>query len=408
MLCYTSMKRFPIALALLSVAPVAAWAQEQRYTIQDLGTLGGATFALDVSESGLVVGRSNIDALSSHAFLWLPVPDLGLPPGMHDLGTLGDGTLSQAKGIDAVGRVVGSSTLTADPGDFARHAFLWEQGSMSDLGTFGSSPRSFAEAINQVGDVAGYVSALGCLPVLWLPEARYGLPAGLNLLPTFVGHADGKALDVNDLGQVVGYVTAACDVPNGNAHPYLWLPEPALGLPAGAHDLLAGTNDGFETFAAAINDHGEIVGYRTEDFNDYQPWIWRDGTFEPLPLPAGAVSARANDLNDAGQIVGASGADLVGPFRAVLWERGQVLDLNELIPPGTDWILETANGINQPGQIAGSGLLSGERRAFLLSPASLLEIPALNLAGAVLLSLLLAGGGAALLARRRTARGARI
>jgi len=50
-----------------------------------------------------------------------------------DLGTLG-GTFSEGDGINNRGSVEGKSTL---PGDTILHAFLWRNGVMTDLGTLG-------------------------------------------------------------------------------------------------------------------------------------------------------------------------------------------------------------------------------------------------------------------------------
>jgi probable HAF family extracellular repeat protein len=45
-----------------------------------------------------------------------------------------------------------------------------------------------------------------------------------------------------------------------------------------------------------------------------------------------------------------------------------MLDLNTLIPPGTGWTLDQANGINDAGEIVGYGAKKGQQHAFLLTP----------------------------------------
>ena len=86
-----------------------------------------------------------------------------------DLGTLG-GTFSQAFGIYNNGSVVGCATLN---GDTALHAFLWRKGVMTDLGTLGGSdtlPYSQALNVNDRDEVEGVIwqngeaSGLGFLP----------------------------------------------------------------------------------------------------------------------------------------------------------------------------------------------------------------------------------------------------
>jgi hypothetical protein len=42
-------------------------------------------------------------------------------------------------------------------------------------------------------------------------------------------------------------------------------------------------------------------------------------------------------------------------------------DLNDLVPANSGWVLEAAHAINDNGQIAGSGTLNGQTRAFLLT-----------------------------------------
>jgi probable HAF family extracellular repeat protein len=57
-----------------------------------------------------------------------------------------------------------------------------------------------------------------------------------------------------------------------------------------------------------------------------------------------------------------------GPPHAFIWQNGVVTDLNTLIPGGSGWVLTIATGINDGGQITGSGTLNRVGRAFLLTP----------------------------------------
>jgi hypothetical protein len=56
-------------------------------------------------------------------------------------------------------------------------------------------------------------------------------------------------------------------------------------------------------------------------------------------------------------------------FRAFLWENGDMLDLNQFVPVGTEITLTEVEQINDRGEMFGIGTLSnGEDRAFLLIP----------------------------------------
>jgi probable HAF family extracellular repeat protein len=74
------------------------------------------------------------------------------------------------------------------------------------------------------------------------------------------------------------------------------------------------------------------------------------------------VPGAAEDINDAGQIVGWTTGG------AYIYENGVVTNLNTLIPPGTGFNLQAATGINNAGQIVGYGFAGGRTRAFLLTP----------------------------------------
>ena len=55
-------------------------------------------------------------------------------------------------------------------------------------------------------------------------------------------------------------------------------------------------------------------------------------------------------------------------YHAFLYVFGRMRDLNALIPHGSGWVLSEANGINDVGQIVGTGTKNGQTRAFLLNP----------------------------------------
>jgi probable HAF family extracellular repeat protein len=81
-----------------------------------------------------------------------------------DLGTLG-GTSAQAVDINESGHVVGAATTAASQ----YRAFVWHNGTMTDLGTLGGNS-SGAAAINNAGQIVGAANAATGAPgraVLW-------------------------------------------------------------------------------------------------------------------------------------------------------------------------------------------------------------------------------------------------
>ena len=123
--------------ALLGTA-VAASLHLPRYTLVDLGTLGGSfTSGNAVNALGQAIGASRTPGDAAvHAFLYSD----GL---MTDLGTFG-GSYSYAFAINGIGLVTG---MAATPGDAASDAFLYSGGKTADLGTLGGSS-SGGTAIN--------------------------------------------------------------------------------------------------------------------------------------------------------------------------------------------------------------------------------------------------------------------
>ncbi len=100
-------------------------------------------------------------------------------------------------------------------------------------------------------------------------------------------------------------------------------------------------------------------------------WTPETRTLVKLQTPDGfpaAVNPCCKTINDRREIVGFMfNADFTQQH-AFLWKDGVMVDLNDLIPKGSPWILQSAAGINASGQIAGQGLINGEVHAFLATP----------------------------------------
>lgn len=88
----------------------------------------------------------------------------------------------------------------------------------------------------------------------------------------------------------------------------------------------------------------------------------------------GGFLSSAYDVNRAGDVVGYS-YDNLGRSRAFLWLGGHMYDLNDLMAPGSGWILEAAYGINDAGQIVGAGDWNGLKTAFQLDASQMQPAP---------------------------------
>lgn len=330
----TAQQRKSSAAASGQTAPTA----QPRYTIADLGTLGGATTkGMGINEAGHIVGASQSGSYL-YGFLWDGTT-------MTNLGDL-SGRGSWAYDVNDTGQVVGGSPL----GSGDNHAFRWQQsGGMQDLGTLGG-PDSYAFEINNSGQAVGSAC---CAPDTYLSHAVLWGSGGIvdlgDLDPMWP--AISAAYGINDAGQVVGgsYDEFA------NFHAFLW-------QNGGMQDL--GTLGGDYSAAEAINESGQVVGTARLANATPHAFLW-DGGMQDLGALTWEQSI-AYDINDKGQVVGAL---QTGPTsHAFIWANGQMQDLNNLIDANSGWVLQEARAINNKGKIAGFGAFNGQTRAFLLTP----------------------------------------
>lgn len=94
--------------------------------------------------------------------------------------------------------------------------------------------------------------------------------------------------------------------------------------------------------------------------------IWENGKLTEVGDLGGGLS-EFWDINNKGQAVGDS-IYPNGDSHSILYENGQLIDLNDRISADAGWVLLSAVGINERGQIAGTGFHNGLIRAYILTP----------------------------------------
>src|ERR1044071_9956471 len=154
-----------------------------------------------------------------------------------------------------------------------------------------------------------------------------------------------EAYGVNDLSHVVGNSAIGSFI-----HGFLWRDGQMTDLGALSGQVVSE--------ARAINNTGLIAGK-----SNIFPVVWeydpenpgRAPRIQQLPIPAGFFSATTTAMNDSGDVVGYAGSPNIDSH-AVLWRNGMAVDLG-VWPDGH---YSVANGINNLGQIVGTGTVAGD------------------------------------------------
>lgn len=314
-------QRFGVWVASVLMGLVIGEAAAGGWTLVDIGTLGGpGSYGAAVSNSGVVVGCSDVMPVGVHAFVYRD-------GAMQDLGTGGDSTAgnSCALAVNRSGMVAGRSA--------SGELVVWNGSSVTRLGVRGD-----VGDMNDAGIVVGSYLDSGQSRAFMFKDGvltDLGTPG--------VSGSYSVANSINAKGDVVG-------TSNGRAFLY------ANGA---MRDL--GTLGGNRSVAKGINDRGQVVGMSSNDFGQPVPFIY-DGTMQALP---GGNYATAVAINDRVQIV-VTGEGRGGHLVA----DGNVTPLDSLpAVQAKGWRRLEPTGINDQGWIVGTGTdAEGNFRAFLLIP----------------------------------------
>jgi probable HAF family extracellular repeat protein len=310
-----------------------------------------------------------------------------------DLGLIPGGTFSSGLAINNQPVIVG----LANDNTFAFKRPFWDANTGVIIGfadNFSPASTAIPEHVNGSREMAGsevYGDNV-YQGIYWNPTGHaFVLPPLAGFDPDY-GAVHTRAHGINNLSQLVG--TGKEAEPNFFTHAALWLTKDTeavdlgflgQGIPLnyseayGINDLThvvgnsaVGTAiDGFlwrngqmtdlgPGQAKAINNTGLIAGL---DNLTNKPAIWEYDISNPnstprihqLPIPAGFFSATTTAVNDSGDVVGYAGSPSIDSH-AILWRGGMAIDLG--VWPGGHY--SVAKGINDLGQIVGTGTVAGD------------------------------------------------
>ena len=178
----------------------------------DLGSLGrpfSSSEALGINASGIIVGLSS----TTDGQIRRPVR-FRSPGVVDDLGTLG-GSYGIARAISDTGLIVGESTI--DAANNILHGFLYENGLMTDIGSLPGMGTSTLYSVNSAGLAVGAsFGALGVRGVVYGGGRLIDLNSIVDGTDWIVSYATG----VDEAGNI-----AADGFRNGISHVLLLLPE---------------------------------------------------------------------------------------------------------------------------------------------------------------------------------------
>jgi probable HAF family extracellular repeat protein len=269
-----------------------------------------------------------------------------------EFGVLIDtGVTGTVSAVNDLGDAVGEET---DAHGSSIGAFLWKNGTLSLLPQLAS-----ANALNDADQIAGTViySGSGASPLSEAALSQNGQVTLLGFLSSSVAGAYSSVTGINNNGDVVGSSLTA----SGVGHAFLWK--------AGVMTDLGVVTQGDSSVALAVNATDQAVGVeRSSDTAHSTAVLWQNGTVSALAQLGNDDYSYASGINDAGLIVGAGqpSSGTTGT-EAILWNQGQAIALNSLLPANSGWVLSTADSISNANEIFGQGSFDGHAVTYELT-----------------------------------------
>ena len=314
-----------------------------RFEITDLGHLGGgSSMARDINGNGIIVGASVTATGETAGFVWqegvMSTPSIAGQTHFYSIsgnsiaGIVGSGEAIQAmrttpdlSSVEIVGPSDGYTVaygvnsnwlVGVQKNSAGQYVAARMSPETTQLLSLMESDMSVAFHISSNGRVAGTLFTAG-------GEAR-------GFVDEATGPENSRFYTVSSNGTAAGSIAGS---------PASWQAGSDPQIFEGNGEIYARNQSGW---AVGVVNNGASKESSTpvRRFLDESPWIG-DQT----------IASKTLDT-----------------YRAALWKNGELNDLNEMLLGGENWLLLEASGLNESGQITGTGLLNGELRAFLLNP----------------------------------------
>jgi len=324
---------------------VGAW----QITLTDLGVLPGGTgsSALAINNVGRIVGLANDSTFALQRPFW--DANSGAVTGFAD--NFDPASTAVPEQINDFGEIVGTEVIRQ--GGASKGVFWNPQGvafglpPMPGLDPLFGPNHVFAHGINNAAQMVGSSKESGpnffTHAVLWQNKDTPAQDLGFLGVGAYTNYSE--AFGINDLTHIVGTGSVGT-LTRG----FLWRAGRMIDLGALSGQVVSE--------AKAINNSGLIAGK-----SNFYPVTWRYDVsntssvpaIQQLPIPAGFFAAQPAALNESSDVAGYAGSPNIDSH-AILWRNRQAIDLG--IWPGGHY--SVANDINNAGQIVGTGTVAGD------------------------------------------------